>query len=85
MKIKPVADNIYLKVEEPEAGVLNLSSRLSAVEIGEVIALGEKVTLPLKIGDKVQFKSWAVDIVNIDEKRYHYVSEFTGGIKAIVK
>lgn len=85
MTIEPIGNNIQLKVEEAKAGVLDTSSRSSAVEYGEVLAVGEEVKLKVKKGDKVFFKSWAADIITHEDKRYIFVNGESGGILAIIK
>jgi co-chaperonin GroES (HSP10) len=84
MKIKPLGDIIQLKIEEVKAGVLDTSSRESAVEYAEVIEVGENVVNIVK-GDKVFVKAWGVDIVNYEDKKYHFVNVNTNAILAIVK
>lgn len=85
MKIKTVGNRIQLKIEEPDAGALNLSSMPTAIEFGEVLDVGPDVKLPIKIGDKLFFKSWAIDIITHEGERYYFISEDTNGICAIVK
>jgi co-chaperonin GroES (HSP10) len=84
MKIIPLEGEIQIKVEEVHAGTLDTSSRESAVEFAEVLAVGEGVTQVQK-GDKVLYKSWAVDICYHNDKKYYFINQKTGGIKAIVK
>lgn len=83
MKIKPLEGEIQLKIEEAKAGILNTSSRKSVVEYAQVIAVGEGVK-EIKKGDYVFVKSWAIDIINHDEKDYFFISVKTMGVKAIV-
>lgn len=84
LKIKPLKGEIQLKMEEASAGILDTSSRESAVEYAEVIAIGDDVT-EIKKGDFVFVKSWAIDSIYHQDKRYNFVSLKTGGVKAIVK
>lgn len=88
MTIKPLKDIVYLKIEKASIGVLDTSSRDSAVEYAEVIAVGEGIT-HLKKGDKVFVKSWAIDIVNhatgSDMVKHYFCNINSGGILAIVK
>lgn len=83
MEIKPMPNTVYLKIEENKAGVLDTSSRASAVEIGEVVAAGEGVKIT--IGSKVFVKSWAIDIIDYEDKKYHFCNIETNGILAVVK
>lgn len=89
MKIRPVGNRIQLEIEEPKAGELSLSSLPTAVEYGTVIAIGPMVATligqdPIKKGDKVFFKAWAVDIINYEGKKYHFIAQDTNGICAVV-
>ena len=89
MKTKPLnlipeLNHVYLSCDKPTAGSLDTSSRSAAIEVGEVIAVGEDVKR-YKKGDKIIFKSWAVDICNIDGKDYYFIDLDTHGIKATIK
>lgn len=84
MKIKPIGSRIYIKVDEPSIGALDTSSFPTAVECAEVIAVGDEVKLPVKKGDKLFYKSWSVDIISFEGKRYHFIDEATKGICAII-
>lgn len=83
MKITKIApEHVYLKIEEAHAGNLDTSMRESAVENGEVVMIGEGIDW-LKKGDKVMFKSWGVDLINVDGKRYCFLDMKSRAIKAI--
>jgi len=81
MKIKPTKNHIQLEIDEAKAGALSMESMVTAVEIGKIIAIGDEVS-DLKVGQKVLFKAWAVDIVTVDGKRYYFLDLNTGGLKA---
>ena len=85
MKIETLGTRIQLKIDEPKAGILDTSSLNVAKETGEVIGLGKDVTLPLKIGDRVMFKAWAVDIVSENGVKYYFIDQATQGICAKLK
>lgn len=94
MKIIPLGNRIQLDIKEPAAGELSLQSMPTAIEYGTVIGIGPDVSqfwagkeLPvhIKVGDKVFFKSWAVDIITHEGKKYYFISEDTKGLCAIVK
>lgn len=85
MKIVTLGSRIQLKVDEPKIGVLMTESMPTAIECAEVIGIGEKVTLPLKKGDKIIYKSWSVDICSIENKKYYFIDETTKGICAIIE
>lgn len=82
-KIKPQPYEVQLEIDEAKAGALNMESIVSAVEIGKVIAIGDKVE-GVKVGQKVLFKSWAVDICTIEGKIYYFLNMTTNGIKATI-
>lgn len=83
MKIKPFGAKIQIKIEEAKAGSLALTGMPTSVECGEVIAVGEWVT-SIKKGDKIFYKSWAVDIITHDGIRYFFIDLDTNGICAIL-
>lgn len=83
MKIQPERDIVQLKLDEVSAGALDTSSRDSAVEYGEVIAVGAGTTL--KVGDKVFVKSWGIDLVNHEGKKFYFVNIGTNAILAKVE
>lgn len=84
MKIKPLENIVYLKIEKPQAGVLDTSSRESAVEFAEVLAVADNIT-SVKPGDQVFVKSWAIDIITHKEVKHYFVNVKTNGILAIVR
>lgn len=85
MIIETLGKRIQIEVDELKAGGLVIDSIPTAVEIGKVVGKGSEVTLPINVGDKIMYKSWCVDICNIDGKRYFFIDEDTKGICAIVK
>lgn len=77
---------VQLKFEEATAGVLDTSSRDSAVEYAEVIAKGEsEATNVVQPGDHVFVKAWAVDIVDHEGKKFYFCDITSNGILAVVK
>lgn len=84
MKIIPAPNHVYIKIEIPKAGVLNVSSKPSAIEYAEVLEVGKDV-MSVKKGDMILFKSWAVDIISKEDETYHFIDITSGGIKAVVK
>lgn len=84
MKITTLGKRIQIEVDELKAGGLVIDSVPTAVEIGTVIGKGSEVTLSVNVGDKIMYKSWCVDICNIDGKRYFFIDEDTKGICATV-
>lgn len=84
MKIQPLKGIVYLKIDEAKAGVLDTSSRQSAVEFAEVLEVGEGIT-NIKKGDKVFVKSWALDQISHNDVKYFFCALDTNGILAIVR
>lgn len=94
MKIEPLDGIVYLNIEEAKAGVLDTSSRQSAVEYAEVIAVPEhdccddvKKCSHWKIhkGDHIFVKAWGIDIIQYQDKKYYFVNINNGSILAVVK
>lgn len=82
MLIEPLKGIIQLDIKEAKAGVLDMSSTPTAVEYATVVAVGEGASV--KVGDHVFVKSWAVDTVVHEDKKYYFVSTDTSGLLAIV-
>lgn len=85
MKILPLDNIIQLKIEEAKVGILDTSSRQSAVEYAEVVATGSGSFDSPKVGDHVFVKAWAIDIIQHEEKKYYFCDIKTNGILAVVK
>lgn len=83
MKIEPLESIVQLKIDEAKAGVLDTSTRNSAVEFAEVIAVGQ-LPMGLKVGDKVFVKSWGIDIINHNGEKYYFVNTTNKSIVAKV-
>lgn len=83
-KINPLKGVIYLNLKETSVGVLDISSRSSAVEYAEVIAVGKEVE-DIKSGDHVFVKSWGLDMITHEGNKYWFIHTDTNAILAIVK
>ncbi len=84
MIILPCESIVQLKLDPARAGVLDTTSRESAVEYGEVVAVGEGVK-GFAPGDKVFVKSWAIDIIDHEGEKYWFLNVETKGLLARVK
>ena len=89
MQIKPAQGKIYLRNEKPTAGSLDLSSKPTVVEYGEVLAIGAGVNTSsfdtiYKIGDKIFVKAWSLDLVTYNKEVYYFVDVASGGILATI-
>ena len=98
MKIKPLFNQVYLSISEPQAGVLDTSSKPSAIEYAEVLAVPEhdcdllkpstnKPTCDFELhpGDKIFVKAWAIDTIVYKDKKYHFINFESEGILAKVE
>jgi len=87
MTIRPLGNNIQLKIEEVQAGVLDTSSRDTVVEYAQVVAIGDSVPAfnVLKTGDYVFVKAWAIDSINYQDQKYYFCNLDTGGVLAVVR
>jgi len=83
--IKPLGDQIMLKIEQASLGALDTSSMKTGVEWGVIEALGPDVQGDYKVGDKVFCKAWSVDSIFYENKDYYFTSEARKGLCAIVK
>ncbi|HOV34418.1 MAG TPA: co-chaperone GroES [Candidatus Dojkabacteria bacterium] len=82
IKIKPLGKKVLVKpdkVEEKTAGGLVLppsSTEGEKPETGVVIKLGEgtvkgkKVTFDVKVGDRIYFKKYSPDEIEVDSEKY---------------
>ena len=85
LKIKPVGDQIFLKVEEAKLGGLDTGSMKTGMEWGVIEAIGPEVKDPqLKVGTKVFCKAWAQDVILYEGKNYIFTSEARRGICAAI-
>jgi hypothetical protein len=84
MTIKPLKNIVFLKIDRPQAGDLDISSRDTAIEFATVLAIGSEVT-GVRTGDTVFVKAWAVDIVTHGNQTFHFCNLDTGGLLAVVK
>lgn len=80
---EPLAGFVQVKMEAVKAGVLDTSSKDSAVEVAEVVAVGRDCH-DLKVGDRIFVKAWAVDNIFHDGEWYRFVHVDTKGILAKV-
>jgi len=81
--ITPLVGKIQLKIEQPKVGNLDLSAKESAVEVGEVLAVGEGIN-NVKVGDKVMIKAWAIDILSYEGEKFYFIDSDSRGLCAII-
>lgn len=97
-KVNPLGDRVLVKpLEEKDTEkktdsgiILPESSKDEAVKRGTVISVGvgkkndegEVISMEVKDGDKILFKEFSGEKVNIDDEEYYIVSE--SGLLAII-
>ena len=84
---KPIGARILIKLDEVKIAGMDVSLN-TARETATVLAIGGGWDLkaePLKVGDKIHVKSWALDIVTEGEDTFTYVWQKTCGVCAIIK
>jgi len=74
--IKPLGTKIYIQVEkQTHIGTIELPESAEVVlEQAKVLAVGEDVK-SVKKGNKVLFKSWALDIATVRDEDYVFIDE----------
>ena len=88
MNIKPLADNVVVKPatqeEVTKSGIVLPSTALKEKsEQGEIVAVGSgrimdngsKKEMSVKIGDKIMFKKYSPDEIEIEGEEYLIISE----------
>lgn len=86
MKIRTIGNKIRIDIEEPSVGGLDTSSMPTAVECGTVVDVGGGVEAGMFApGNRVFYKSWGVDIVTYEGKKYYFIDLDTKALCAIVK
>lgn len=82
--IVPLDNKIQIEIDKPTAGGLDLSSKATGTEFGTILAIGENVT-KFKVGDKILFKAWQLDIINYEGEQYNFLDANGEGICALIK
>ena len=85
---KPIGARLLIGLEEVKTiGNFQINSP-TAIEIGKVLAIGNSWNHdeePVKVGDTIHFKSWALDCITIGDGRFYYLWQKTGGLCGAVK
>ena len=82
--IKPLFDNVVLKKEkiisETSSGIV-LSTKEKESKYAKVVAIGDGhlangkvIEMPIKVGDKVYYKTYSPDTIKEDKEEYLIVS-----------
>ena len=78
MKIRPLSDNVVIRMTEAEektvGGIILTGAAKEKPEVAEVVAIGPKVE-DVKVGDKVLAKSYAGKEVKFDGETFTILEE----------
>ncbi len=96
MKIKviPLGKKLMLDIPETSAGGINIIQGAQIQEQGVILAVGPDVSKAkqngftnnqFEVGQTIQFKAWAVDIITIDKQKYYYIDADSDAICGLVK
>ena len=88
MKIKPLGDNIVVKLlkkEETTASGIVLPDTMDekkkaegevmAVGLGKILKNGQRAQMEVMVGQKILFKKWGGDDVEVDGKEYKIINQ----------
>lgn len=79
--IKPFGDQILVKPIEQKTVIL--AEKKTLCEYGEVLAVGNQVK-EIKVGDKIGFTLWGLNMLDIDGTRHYFVKEDSDYILGII-
>lgn len=82
IKIQPLGEKLLLDIPDSAAGNLVIQQGAQIQEQGTILAIGPDVdaSLGLKVGDVIQFKAWAIDIITIDKQKLYYLDSNVAGL-----
>ncbi len=88
MKIKPLGDHIVVKVLEEEqvtaSGIVlpdtvdkekKAQGEVVAVGPGKILESGQRAVMEISVGQKVLFKKWGGDEVEVGDEEYKIISQ----------
>lgn len=88
MNLRPLGDHVIVDPQKPEEKtksgiIIPETAGKEKAEQGTVLAIGPgkmtdqgvRMSMNVKVGDKVMFKKYAPDEIKIDEKEYMVISE----------
>ncbi len=95
--VRPLGRKLLLDIPETKAGGIQVVQGAQIQEQGTIIDMGPGVPQRhpvqgtgrrdnpegFEIGDVVQFKSWAIDIITIDGAKYYYLDSTSDAICGI--
>lgn len=72
--IKPLQNNVLLEIveEEKKTSIILATAEEDTrpTRKGKIVAIGEKVSLPIKVGEVVLFRPFGFDDMEVDGKKY---------------
>ncbi len=80
IKVKPLFDKVLIEIEvskteeKTSSGIFLAKKEAEELEKATVIAVGEEC-ITLKKGDTILFKSYSIDTIEIDKKKYSFIEE----------
>lgn len=84
LKIEPLGKKLLMDIPETKAGALEVKQGKQIQEQGTILAVGPEVN-DKHIGETIQFKAWAVDIITIDGQTFYYLDADSTAICGKVK
>lgn len=88
MKIRPLGDHIVVKLLEEEtitkSGIVlpdtvdkekKAEGEVMAVGPGKILESGQRSPMEVAVGQKILFKKWGGDEVEVDEEEYKIISQ----------
>ncbi len=85
--VRPLGRKLLLDIPETKAGGIQVVQGAQIQEQGTIIDMGPSVPQRhpvnstgrsnpdgFEIGDVIQFKAWAIDIVTVDGQKHYYIS-----------
>lgn len=84
-KLELIGDWILIEPEEVAVGKFDTSSIKAGKENGVIKGLGTEVkNKSLKIGDRILYASWGIQVTQYENKTYIFISESRNAIMAKV-
>lgn len=88
MKVRPLGDHIVVKLLEEEqitkSGIVlpdtvdkekKAEGEVMAVGPGKILESGQRSPMEVAVGQKILFKKWGGDEVEVDEEEYKIISQ----------
>lgn len=83
MKIIALENKLQVEIKKPKVGALDMSNKETAEESGTIISIGEDVKR-FKVGQKILFKAWCLDVISFEGNNYYFLDSDSRGICGMV-